>query len=76
LKFYNEEKQFGFIHYGAGEEIFLHQKGLNPACFHQDGSTVLCPGDWVSFEIGMTSKGRVAVNVQKLCLGNEGECKE
>jgi cold shock protein len=58
VKFYNEEKGFGFIkEANTGEEIFVHRTGLVDA---------IKEGDTVSFEIVEGKKGENAAKVKKV----------
>jgi CspA family cold shock protein len=55
VKFYNEEKRFGFIKADTGEDIFVHASGLKQAVKENDK---------VTFETETGKKGMNAVNVQ------------
>ena len=56
VKFYNEEKGFGFIvDNNSGQEIFVHSSGLIDE---------IREGDTVTFETARGKKGMNAVNVQ------------
>jgi cold shock protein len=58
VKFYNEEKGFGFIKAdNSGEEIFVHRTGLVDA---------VKEGDAVSFEVIEGKKGVNAVSVKRV----------
>lgn len=56
VKFFNQEKGFGFIKYNGDQEIFVHITAV-------DNKEPLNEGDEVSFEIGDGKKGPMAVNV-------------
>ncbi len=56
VKFFNEQKGFGFITYG-NEEIFVHVSGLNDRVVENDK---------VSFDIEKGKKGLNATNVKRL----------
>lgn len=56
VKFFNEQKGFGFITYG-NEEIFVHVSGLNDR---------IVENDKVSFDIEKGKKGLNATNVKRL----------
>ena len=59
VKFFNDEKGFGFIAPDdGGKDVFVHASGLN--------GTVLNEGDKVSFEVEEGRRGPNAVNVTKL----------
>lgn len=59
VKFYNEEKGFGFITAdGTDEEIFFHVSGVK-------GGNALKKDDIVSFELGEGKKGPMAKNISK-----------
>ncbi len=59
VKFFNEEKGFGFITPdNGGQDIFVHVTGVV-------GGT-LADNDAVEYEIGEGRKGPCAVQVQKL----------
>jgi CspA family cold shock protein len=51
VKFYNEEKGYGFITDDkSGEELFFHASGVN-------GGNVLKQGDKITYESGNGKKG-------------------
>ena len=54
VKFYNEEKGFGFIKAENGEEIFVHSSGLHNEIRENDN---------VTFDVQQGKKGLNAVNV-------------
>lgn len=56
VKFFNQDRGFGFIKQENGEELFVH-------CTQVDGG-MLREGDTVEFEIGQGKKGPCAVNVK------------
>jgi len=57
VKFYDEEKGFGFIKPDTDEEdLFFHSTAL--------GGEVLFDGDPVEFELGTSSKGPTAIRVK------------
>ncbi len=58
VKFFNNEKRFGFVAGEDGKEYFVHQSGL------QEGVTI-AEGDAVTFETEDGEKGPKAVNVAK-----------
>jgi len=54
------------LKFGGGEDIFIHFSYLDESLKKEDGSTKLNPKDIVTFEIGMTDRGRVAFNVKRV----------
>jgi cold shock protein len=54
VKFFNEEKGFGFIKTETGEDIFVHANGLQ---------TTIRENDLVKFEVEEGRKGLQAVKV-------------
>ena len=60
VKWFNEQKGFGFISQDAGEDIFVHFSSIK-----QDGFKVLHEGDEVEFEVSQGKKGLQAVDVVK-----------
>lgn len=56
VKFFNEQKGFGFISADDGKEYFVHQSGL------AEGVT-LRENDAVSFDVEEGDRGPKAVNV-------------
>jgi len=60
VKWFNEQKGFGFISQDAGDDLFVHFSSIQ-----QDGYKVLCEGDEVEFNIAEGKKGPQAVDVVK-----------
>jgi CspA family cold shock protein len=60
VKWFNEQKGFGFISQDAGEDLFVHFSSIK-----QDGFKVLQEGDEVEFQIAQGKKGLQAVDVVK-----------
>ena len=61
VKWFNNEKGYGFIEYREGEDIFVHYSAIL-----QDGYKTLNQGDNVNFDLIETEKGFQAQNVQSL----------
>lgn len=58
VKWFNNEKGYGFIDHSSGEDIFVHYSAIK-----QDGYKTLSEGQVVSFELIETPKGLQAINV-------------
>jgi cold shock protein len=56
VKFYNDQKGFGFIKDESGQEVFVHATGLIDK---------IKEGDAVTFEVAEGKKGLNAVEVRK-----------
>jgi len=61
VKWFNEQKGFGFIESDEGGDVFVHFSAIN-----MSGFKVLYEGDQVSFEVVEGTKGPAAQNVEKL----------
>lgn len=61
VKWFNNQKGYGFISDESGKDVFVHYSGLN-----MDGYKTLEEGVAVSFDIVDGEKGPQAVNVTKL----------
>ena len=61
VKWFNNEKGFGFIEYKEGEDVFVHYSQVR-----QDGYKSLNEGDYVSFELIETEKGLQALDVYQI----------
>ena len=61
VKFFLNEKGFGFISVDDGEDIFVHYSNIEG-----DGYKSLDEGQTVEFEIGEGKKGPEALNVNKI----------
>ena len=59
VKWFNNEKGYGFIEYPEKDDIFVHYSAIK-----QDGFKTLKEGDLVEFELLDTSKGYQAKNVK------------
>ena len=58
VKWFNNEKGYGFIEYKDGEDIFVHYSAIK-----QDGYKTLSEGQLVEFDLIETPKGLQAINV-------------
>lgn len=58
VKWFNNEKGYGFIDHSTGEDIFVHYSAIK-----QDGYKTLSEGQLVDFDLIETTKGLQAVNV-------------
>lgn len=61
VKWFNNQKGFGFISDEQGNDVFVHYSGLN-----MDGFKALEEGQEVQFEVVQGAKGPQATNVIKL----------
>lgn len=61
VKWFNNQKGFGFISDEAGNDVFVHFSGIS-----SDGFKSLEEGAAVEFEVTTGAKGPQAVNVVKL----------
>ena len=61
VKWFNNEKGFGFIDYKMGEDIFVHYSAIK-----SDGYKTLSEGQNVEFDLVSTDKGYQAKNVEKI----------
>lgn len=61
VKWFNNEKGYGFIEYNDGEDVFVHFTGIQ-----EEGFRTLEEGQDVSFEIIEGNRGPQATNVNKL----------
>ena len=61
VKWYNNQKGYGFICDEEGKDIFVHFSGLN-----MEGYKTLAEGENVEFDVVEGEKGPQAVNVTKL----------
>ena len=61
VKWFNNQKGYGFITDENGSEVFVHFTGLN-----MDGYKTLDEGQAVEFDIIEGAKGPQAVNVTKI----------
>lgn len=58
IKWFNNEKGYGFIAYKENEDIFVHYSAIM-----KDGYKTLAEGDEVEFNLIETAKGLQAQNV-------------
>ena len=61
VKWFNNEKGYGFIDYITGEDIFVHYSAIK-----HDGFKTLSEGQRVEFDLIETPKGLQAVNVVQI----------
>ena len=59
VKWFNNEKGFGFIEYKPNEDIFVHYSAID-----MDGYKTLKEGDYVNFQLLETGKGLQALQVK------------
>lgn len=58
VKWFNNEKGYGFIEFRESEDIFVHYSAIR-----QNGYKTLCEGQLVEFDLIETDKGLQAINV-------------
>lgn len=58
VKWFNNEKGYGFIEYKENEDIFVHYSAIS-----QDGYKSLTEGQYVEFNLVETAKGYQALGV-------------
>lgn len=61
VKWFNNQKGYGFICNEEGKDIFVHYSGIV-----MDGFKTVSEGDEVEFEIVEGEKGIQAINVKKI----------
>lgn len=59
VKWFNNEKGYGFIEYTENEDIFVHYSAIR-----QDGYKTLSEGQVVDFTLVETAKGYQAINIE------------
>ena len=59
VKWFNNDKGYGFIDYAQDEDIFVHYSAIR-----QDGYKTLSEGQRVVFDLIETPKGLQAINVK------------
>ena len=60
VKWFNDEKGFGFIEQEGGKDVFVHHSAINTS---GNGRRTLVEGQDVSFEVIQGKKGPEAANV-------------
>jgi len=63
VKWFSDQKGYGFIEQDNGEDIFVHHSQIEGS-----GFKTLSEGERVEFEVGEGRKGPAAQNVRKLNL--------
>ena len=61
VKWFNNEKGYGFISRAAGEDVFVHHSAIQGAGFKS-----LDEGDAIEFDVAQGPKGLQAQNVVRL----------
>ncbi|MDY0093825.1 MAG: cold-shock protein [Candidatus Vecturithrix sp.] len=61
VKWFNDQKGYGFIEQDNGEDIFVHYSAILNSGFKS-----LSEGDRVSFDVGAGQKGPAAQNVKRI----------
>lgn len=61
IKWFNNEKGYGFINGAVDEDIFVHYTAIK-----QDGYKTLSEGETVEFNLVKTEKGLQAVDVKSV----------
>ena len=61
VKWFNNQKGYGFISDEAGNDVFVHYTGLN-----MEGYKTLEEGQTVEYEVTEGAKGPQAINVLRL----------
>lgn len=61
VRWFNNDKGYGFIDYIEGEDIFVHYTNIK-----QNGFKTLVEGQSVRFDLIETDKGLQAINVEEV----------
>lgn len=61
VKWFNDQKGYGFLAYEGGKDVFVHHSAIVAQGFRS-----LAEGDRVEFEIQDSPKGPAAANVRKI----------
>lgn len=61
VKWFSDQKGFGFIEKEEGGDVFVHHSSIN-----MNGFRTLSQGDRVSFEVQENDRGPAAMNVTRL----------
>ena len=61
VKWFNDQKGFGFLQVDGGKDVFVHQTAIQ-----MNGFRTLVEGENVEFSIVYGPKGLAAANVRKL----------
>ena len=61
VKWFNNQKGYGFISDEEGKDVFVHYTGLN-----MEGFKTLDEGEEVEFDVQQGAKGPQAINVTRL----------
>jgi CspA family cold shock protein len=61
VKWFNDQKGYGFLAYDGGKDVFVHHSAIEAAGFRS-----LREGDQVEFTITQSPKGPAAANVRKI----------
>ena len=64
VKWFNDEKGYGFIEYKENEDIFVHYSAIR-----ENGHKTLIQGECIEFELVKTEKGYKAKNVVSIKEG-------